>query len=159
MSKQIKTNAMRLLERANIPYEPVYYDLGDMEFSGEAVSKLTGIPEKQSFKTLCAKGEKKGLTVFVVPVSGELDVKAAALAAKDKRMEMLHVKDLLTHTGYVRGGVSPVGMKKQYPTYIDESALGFDKIAISAGARGSSMLVAPEELARLLQAEFADILK
>ena len=116
-----KTNAMRMLERAGIPYKPVYYEIADEEFCGEAVSQLTGIPPEQSFKTLCAKGDKRGVLVFVIPVDGELDLKAAAVAAQDKRVELVHVKELITLTGYVRGGVSPVGMKKLYPTYFDET--------------------------------------
>ncbi|MDL2259026.1 Cys-tRNA(Pro) deacylase [Eubacteriales bacterium OttesenSCG-928-K08] len=157
MAKPAKTNAMRMLERAKIAYEPVYYDLGDEEFSGEAVSALTGIPEKQSFKTLCANGDKQGLLVFVVPVSNELDLKAAASAAGEKRVEMLPTKNLVALTGYQRGCVSPLGMKKQYPTFIDESAAGFDKIAVSAGAKGASLLVNPSELAAHLGAAFAKI--
>lgn len=159
MQKEVKTNAMRMLERAGIPYTPVYYDLGEETFSGEAVSVLTGIPPEQSFKTLCARGERKGVLVFVIPVSGELDVKAAALAAGDKRIELIHVKDLLGLTGYVRGGVSPVGMKKQYPTYLEETALRFERIAISGGQKGCTVLVSPQQLLTLLGASTARLLR
>ncbi len=159
MQKEVKTNAMRMLERAGIPYTPVYYDLGEETFSGEAVSVLTGIPPEQSFKTLCARGERKGVLVFVIPVSGELDVKAAALAAGDKRIELIHVKDLLGLTGYVRGGVSPVGMKKQYPTYLEETALRFERIAISGGQKGCTVLVSPQQLLALLGASTARLLR
>ena len=159
MQKEVKTNAMRMLERAGVPYTPVYYDLGEETFSGEAVSALTGIPPEQSFKTLCARGERKGVMVFVIPVSGELDVKAAASAAGDKRIELIHVKDLLGLTGYVRGGVSPVGMKKQYPTYIEETALRFDRIAISGGQKGCTVLVSPQQLLTLLGASAARLLR
>ena len=158
MQKEVKTNAMRMLERAGVPYTPVYYDLGEETFSGEAVSALTGIPPEQSFKTLCARGERKGVMVFVIPVSGELDVKAAASAAGDKRIELIHVKDLLGLTGYVRGGVSPVGMKKQYPTYIEETALRFDRIAISGGQKVCTVLVSPQQLLTLLGASAAGLL-
>lgn len=154
---QAKTNAMRMLERAKIAYQPVYYDLGEEEFSGEAVSALTGIQPERSFKTLCARGDKRGVMVFVVPVSGELSLKAAAKAAGDKRVEMVHSKDLLGLTGYVRGCVSPIGMKKQYPTFIDESATKFESIAVSAGAKGCSLLVSPGELAGYLRAGFAGL--
>ena len=159
MQKETKTNAMRMLERAGVPYAPVYYDLGEEEFSGEAVSELTGIPPEQSFKTLCARGERRGVLVFVVPVSGELDLKAAAVAAGDKRVELIHVKELLSLTGYVRGGVSPVGMKKQYPTFFDEQALLFETIAISGGQRGCTMLVSPKLLLSLLGASTAPLLR
>lgn len=159
MQKEMKTNAMRMLERAGIPYTPVYYDLGEEEFSGEAVSALTGIPPDQSFKTLCARGERRGVLVFVIPVSGELDVKAAAIAAGDKRIELIHVKELLGLTGYVRGGVSPVGMKKQYPTYIEDAALHFERIAISGGQKGCTVLVSPQQLMDLLRASAAPLLR
>ncbi len=159
MQKETKTNAMRMLERAGVPYAPVYYDLGEEEFSGEAVSALTGIPPEQSFITLCARGERRGVLVFVIPVSGELDLKAAAVAAGDKRVELIHVKELLSLTGYVRGGVSPVGMKKQYPTYIDEQALLFETIAISGGQRGCTMLVSPKLLLSLLGASMAPLMR
>ena len=155
MGNPTKTNAMRLLERAKIAYTPVYYDLGDTEFSGEAVAALTGIPPAQSFKTLCAKGDRRGVLVFVVPVNAELNLKLAALAAGEKRIELLPTKDLLAHTGYVRGCVSPLGMKKAYPTFIDETARAFDTIAVSAGAKGTSLLVAPDALSGCIRTEFA----
>lgn len=159
MAANAKTNAMRMLERAKIPYEPVYYDLGDTEFSGEAVAALTGIEPARSFKTLCARGEKKGILVFIVPVSGELQLKAAAKAAGDKRVEMVPGKELLGLTGYIRGCVSPIGMKKQYPTFLDASAQGFETIAISAGAKGASLLVSPQALAGYLPAAFAQLVE
>ena len=159
MQKEIKTNAMRMLERAGIPYTPVYYDMGEEEFSGEAVSRLTGINTEQSFKTLCARGDRRGILVFVIPVAGELDLKAAAAAAGDKRVELTHVNELLALTGYVRGGVSPVGMKKQYPTYFDETALLFDAIAISAGQKGCTLLVEPGALIDYLGAETAALIR
>jgi Cys-tRNA(Pro)/Cys-tRNA(Cys) deacylase len=157
MPQPQKTNAMRMLERAGIPYKPVYYEIADEEFCGEAVSQLTGIPPEQSFKTLCAKGEKRGVLVFVIPVDGELDLKAAAVAAQDKRVELVHVKELLALTGYVRGGVSPVGMKKLYPTYFDETALLFDEIAVSGGTKGCTLLVEPQTLLDTLNAQTAPL--
>ena len=152
-----KTNAMRQLERANIPYEPIYYQISDEEFSGTAVANLLGLPPEQCFKTLCARGEKKGVMVFVVPVGAELSLKAAAQAAGDKRVELTHQKELLALTGYVRGGVSPVGMKKLYPTFIHESALQFEKISISAGSKGVSLLADPKALGAFLHAAFVPI--
>ncbi|MEL7608800.1 MAG: aminoacyl-tRNA deacylase [Bacillota bacterium] len=155
--KTHKTNAMRLLERAGIAYEAVTYDLGETPFSGEAVSALTGIPPEQSFKTLCARGERKGVLVFVVPVAGELDLRAAAAAAGDKRVELLPTAQLLPLTGYERGGVSPVGMKKLYPTVFDETAQLFDRVAISGGAKGIKLLVDPLFIAQYLGASFAPL--
>ncbi|MDL2235269.1 aminoacyl-tRNA deacylase [Christensenellaceae bacterium OttesenSCG-928-L17] len=157
MAKPQKTNAMRMLERAGVAYKPVAYELGDVEFSGEAVAEITGIPAEQSFKTLCALSAKRSIIVFVVPVSEELNLKAAALAAGEKRVEMAQAKDLLALTGYVRGCVSPVGMKKAYPVFVDESALRFSEIAVSAGAKGQSMLVEPRALAACLRAEFVKL--
>lgn len=155
--KMHKTNAMRLLERAGIDYETVTYDLADQPFSGEAVSELTGIPCEQSFKTLCARGERKGVLVFVVPVSGELDLRAAATAAGDKRVELLPTAQLVPLTGYERGGVSPVGMKKTYPTVFDETAQLFERIAISGGMKGITLLVDPLKVAQYLGASFAPL--
>ena len=155
--KSVKTNAMRMLDRAKIPYEPVFYDLGDAEFSGELVSELTGIDPACSFKTLCTRGEKRGILIFVVPVAAELDLKAAAAAAGDKRVELVPTKEVLGLTGYVRGGVSPVGMKKQYPTFIDSTAELFETIAISGGQKGCSLLVEPAALAGFVGAAFCDL--
>lgn len=107
---------------------------------------------------MVARGERTGINVFCIPVCCELDLKKAAKAASDKNMEMVHVKDLLNLTGYLRGGCSPVGMKKKYPTFIDETAILWDEIAISAGARGHQMIVPPEALAALISAQFVDII-
>ena len=115
------------------------------------------MPPEQVFKTLVARGEKTGINVFCIPVCCELDLKKAAKVAGDKNMEMVAVKDLLNLTGYIRGGCSPVGMKKKYPTYMDESCILWDEIAVSAGARGHQMVVPPEDLAKLINAELADI--
>lgn len=155
----VKTNVMRMLEKAGVAYTPIYYDLGQEEFSGLAVSLLTGIPPEQSFKTLTAKGVKRGYLVFVLPVDAELDFKKAAQAAEDKSVEMLHLKDLQTVTGYRRGEVSPLGMTKRFPVFFDETAILYDRIAVSAGKKGASVLTDPEQLASLLEASFADLSK
>jgi len=152
-----KTNAMRMLDVAGIDYETRYYELDDEAFSGEAVSALTGVPAERCFKTLCAKGDRRGVLVFVIPVSGELDLKAAAAAAGDKAVEMVHAKELMALTGYVRGGVSPVGMKKLYPTFFDETAVLFDTISISGGAKGCSLVVDPQKVAEYLKADFVPL--
>lgn len=156
MSKaQNKTNVMRLLEAAGIGYAPLYYDLGDTPFSGEAVCEALGVSAEESFKTLCARGERTGINVFVIPVAGELDLKAAAAACGDKVVTLTAVKELKNLTGYERGGVSPLGMKKAYPTFIDETAQLFEQIEISGGIKGCSIKVAPEPLCTFLGAKFA----
>ena len=120
-------------------------------------AQAIGMPPEQVFKTLVARGEKTGINVFCIPVCCELDLKKAARAAGDKNMEMVAVKELLSLTGYIRGGCSPVGMKKKYPTYMDETCILWEEIAVSAGARGHQMIVPPEDLAGLVDATLADI--
>jgi|AGTN01.1.fsa_nt_gi Uncharacterized conserved protein len=154
-----KTNAMRMLDTAGIAYEALYYELDDEGFSGGAVSALTGVPPERCFKTLCARGVKRGVLVFVIPVSGELDLKAAAQAAGDKAVEMAHANELFALTGYVRGGVSPVGMKRVYPAFFDETAALFDAISISGGAKGCALAVDPQKVADYLGAGFAPLTK
>ncbi len=149
-----KTNAMRLLEKGGVPYRAVEYDLDGAEFSGEAVARLLGVPAGQVFKTLTARGGRLGVLVFVVPAGAELDLKRAAAAAGDKRVELLPVRELLPVTGYVRGEVSPLGMRRKYPAFIDSSALEWGEILVSAGRGGCSLAVEPRGLARLLQARF-----
>ena len=117
-----------------------------------------GKPAEEVFKTLVARGERTGINVFCIPVCFELDLKKAAKAAGDKNMVMVPVKELLALTGYIRGGCSPVGMKKKYPTFIDETAQLYEEIAVSAGARGHQMLLPPESLAQLVDAEFVDLI-
>ena len=122
-------------------------------------AEATGMPPEQVFKTLVARGEKTGIHVFCIPVCCELDLKKAARAAGDKNMEMVAVKELLNLTGYIRGGCSPVGMKKKYPTIFDETCMLWDEIAVSAGARGHQMVLPPEALASLVNARLFDIIK
>ena len=157
MAKETKTNAMRMLDRAKIPYRALTYQIDDEEFCGEAVAKLVGIEPERAFKTLVARGDKKGIVVLVVPVNREIDLKAAAIAAGDKRVELTHTKELLGLTGYIRGGVSPIGMKKTYPTIFDSSFLSFDEAAVSAGCKGCQLLLNPKALVEFLGAQTADI--
>lgn len=152
-----KTNAVRLVEKAGIPYEEKFYDYDESDLSGTHAAQVLGIPEEQVFKTLVARGAKTGIHVFCIPVCCELDLKKAARAAGDKNMELVAVKELLGLTGYIRGGCSPVGMKKKYPTYIDELCLLSDRIALSAGERGHQMIVPPEEIAKLVGASIVDL--
>ena len=152
-----KTNAVRLVEQAKIPCRESFYEFDEKDLNGYHAAQAIGMPGEQVFKTLVAKGERTGINVFCIPVCCELDLKKAAKAAGDKNMQLIPVKDLLGLTGYIRGGCSPVGMKKKYPTFIDETAIVWDEIAVSAGARGHQMILAPDRLAELVNAAFVDI--
>lgn len=154
-----KTNAMRLLEQAGIEFETGEYTVDESDLSGVHAAAELGVEPERVFKTLVVRGEKKGLYVFCIPVAEELDLKKCAACAKEKKVEMIHVKELLPLTGYIRGGCSPVGMKKKYPTFIDETAVLFEKIYVSAGQRGVQLIVNPEKLAEYLEAAFADLTK
>jgi len=153
-----KTNAVRLVEQAKIPCRESFYDYDEKDLSGTHAAAAIGMPEEQVFKTLVARGERTGINVFCIPVCCELDLKKAAKAAGDKNMELVAVKELLNLTGYIRGGCSPVGMKKKYPTYFDETCILWEEIAVSAGARGHQMIVPPEDLAELVDAKLKDII-
>ena len=153
-----KTNAVRLVQQAKIPCREAWYDFDDNDLSGMHAAEAVGLPPEQVFKTLVARGSKNGILVFCIPVCCELDLKKAAKAAGDKSIAMVTVKELLPLTGYIRGGCSPVGMKKLYPTYIEESCLLFDEIAVSAGERGHQMILPPAELAELIHAQLVDII-
>ena len=146
---------MRLLDADNIKYRTAQYDENDL--SGVKAAKAIGMPEEQLFKTLVTKGDKTGPVVFCIPVAEELDLKKAAVVSKNKKIEMAHVKDLLPLTGYIRGGCSPIGMKKKFPTFIDETAQLFDEIGVSAGARGHQIILNPYDLANYVDAGFFDL--
>ena len=154
-----KTNAVRLVQQAGIPCREEYYEFDENDLNGNHAAEAIGKPPEEVFKTLVARGPKTGINVFCIPVCFELDLKKAAKAAGDKSMELIHMKELLPLTGYIRGGCSPVGMKKKYPTYIDETCQLYDEIAVSAGARGHQMLLPPLDLARLVGAELVDIIQ
>ena len=153
----IKTNAMRLLTQAKILFSTIEYEVDEHNLAGEHVAEQIGLPLEQVFKTLVAKGEKKGILVFCIPVNHEVDLKKAAKVVGDKKVEMLPMKDLLKNTGYIRGGCSPVGMKKKYPTYIDETAVLYDKISVSAGVRGCQMVLNPNDLIGYVSATTASL--
>ena len=153
-----KTNAVRLVQQAGIPCREEFYEFDENDLNGNHAAKAIGFPPEQVFKTLVVRGAKQGVMVFCIPVCCELDLKKAAKAAGDKSVEMLPVKGLLNVTGYIRGGCSPVGMKKKYPTYIDEVCLLFEEIAVSAGERGHQMILPPQELVRLVDAKLVDII-
>ena len=152
-----KTNAMRRLDAAKIKYEIKEYEVDENDLSGTHIADQIKLPYEQVFKTLVAKGEKSGVVVFCIPVDKEIDLKKAAVVTGNKKLEMLHVKDLLTTTGYIRGGCSPIGMKKKFPTFIDESAQNFEEITVSAGVRGAQLLLNVNELVKFVEAKICQI--
>lgn len=154
-----KTNALRLLDASNIQYETVTYPIDENNLSGKHVLSAVPLPSGAVFKTLVLKGERQGLLVVCIPVLEEIDLKKLALAIKDKKVEMLPLKQLLSTTGYVRGGCSPLGMKKRLPTYFDSSCLAYEKLSVSAGVRGMQMLVKREDLLQITKASCIDVIK
>lgn len=156
--KETKTNVMRLLDKAKIPYRHMEYEVDENDLSGTHAANLMGVPHEMLFKTLVLHGDKTGYLVCVIPVDEEVDLKKAAKISGNKKVEMLPMKELLPLTGYIRGGCSPVGMKKQFPTYIHESAETLSEIGVSAGQRGQQVMLGAADLARYIRAEFADII-
>ena len=154
-----KTNAVRLVEQAGIVCKEVCYAYDENDLNGNHAAKAIGFPPEQVFKTLVARGQKTGINVFCIPVCFDLDLKKAAKAAGDKNMELVAVKELLGLTGYIRGGCSPVGMKKAYPTFFDETAILYDVIAVSAGARGLQMILPPHELVTFVHGDYYDLIQ
>ena len=152
-----KTNAVRLVEQAGLPCRERFYEFDESDLSGTHAAQAIGMPAEQVFKTLVARGEKTGINVFCIPVCCELNLKKAAKAAGDKNMELVAVKELLGLTGYIRGGCSPVGMKKKYSTFWVETCVLWEEIAVSAGARGHKMILPPEKLAELVSAKLVDL--
>ena len=154
-----KTNAVRAVEQAGIPCREAFYDYDENDLNGCHAADALGMPREQVFKTLGGRGERTGIHVFCISVCYELDLKKAARAAGDKNMSLIPVKELLPLTGYVRGGCSPVAMKKKYPTHIDETCILFDEIGVSAGARGHQMILSPDALAKLIDADIVDLVQ
>lgn len=153
-----KTNAIRILESKGISFRTLEYEVDEDDLSGETVANKIGADPDTVFKTLVGRGDKTGLTVFCIPVTAELDLKKAAVASGNKRVEMIKQKELLPLTGYVKGGCSPIGMKKLYPTYIDETAQLFDKIYFSAGVRGTQILMNPDDLINVVEGKFVELI-
>ena len=153
-----KTNAARLVEAAGIPFELVPYEVDESNLAADHVAEQLGEPIERVFKTLVLRGDRNGLFVCIMPGDMEVDLKVAARISGNKSCAMLHMKELLPETGYIRGGCSPVGMKKQYPTYIEEAALLYDEIGVSAGARGVQMLLSPEALIEYCRAVLSELL-
>lgn len=156
--KEIKTNAMRILENMKIPFAQYTYECEEF-VDGIQVADMLGLPHEKVYKTLVTVGNSKNCFVFVIPIAEELDLKAAARSVGEKSVEMLHVKDITAVTGYVRGGCTAIGMKKQFVTRIDASAEGLEKMIVSGGRIGSQLELAPQDLARAARAEFADIVR
>jgi Cys-tRNA(Pro)/Cys-tRNA(Cys) deacylase len=153
----VKTNALRILESMGIAHDVAAHPVGEEHFDAVAVAGLLGVNPDILFKTLVAHDERGSPLVFVVPGNTELDLKKAARAADAKKVELISLRDLTPLTGYVRGGCSPVGMKKKLPTWIDEIASSYDRIYVNAGARGMQMIIAPADLLRAADALYADL--
>ena len=159
MKKEIKTNVMRILEKEKVPYEAHFYEHGKEAVDGVTVARLTGQDPAYVFKTLVTVSNKKEYYVFVIPVAEELDLKKAAKAVGAKSVEMIHVKEINKITGYIRGGCSPVGMKKQYVTTFHETAESNPVILVSGGKIGTQIACKPEDLREITRGQFADVIK
>ncbi len=158
MKKLTKTNAARLLDRAKIAYELVPYDVDESDLGAQHLADTLGEDVNRVFKTLVLHGDKTGHFVCVVPGNSEVDLKKAAKVSGNKKADLIHMKDLLATTGYIRGGCSPVGMKKPFPTYFHSSCTGFDFIFVSAGMRGLQLKINPMELVEFVGATVCDII-
>ena len=156
--KEIKTNAMRILEKEKIPYQAMNYECEEF-IDGITIADKVGLSYELVYKTLVTQGNRKNYFVFVIPIAEELDMKKAARSVGEKSVEMLHVKDINKVTGYIRGGCTAVGMKKQYVTRIDSSAKNLDIMYVSGGKLGVQLSLKPEDLLKVTHAEFADIIK
>ena len=153
----VKTNAARILDAAGIHYELREYTVDEDDLSAPLVAEKIGIPPEQVFKTLVARGDRSGVLMACIPANTELDLKALAAVSGNKKVELVPVKEVLALTGYIRGGVSPVGTRKTYALYLDETAILWDAISVSAGVRGCQMVLAPDDLARVLDATYSAI--
>lgn len=153
-----KTNAIRILESHKIKFETVSYEVDETDLSGKTVALKVGVDPETVFKTLVCIGDKTGNIVFCIPVTQELNLKKAAIASANKKVEMIKLNDLLPLTGYVRGGCSPIGMKKHFPLYFDETAQLFENIYVSAGVRGTQMKLSPDDLLQIVDGSYADLI-
>ena len=157
MAKPVKTNVLRHLDAAKIPYETREYDVSDENYDGKLVADKVGLPPEMIYKTLVLTGDKLKHLVCVIPVEKELDLKAVARATGNKSVAMLPQKELLPLTGYLRGGCSPIGMKKTFPTFLQEDAQQLERISVSAGVRGCQVILAVDALAKCTRAAFAPL--
>lgn len=158
MGKEVKTNAMRILDKNKIDYRVNTYECDEFK-DGVSIADQLGQPYEQSFKTLVTMGKSNNYYVFVIPVDEEINMKKAAKAVNEKNVEMIHVKDINKVTGYIRGGCTPIGMKKQYATVIHESVMQFDEVIISGGRIGAQIFIKPQDLIRVTGAVVMDIIK
>ena len=154
-----KTNAVRIMEGYKVPFELIEYEIDEVELSAEDAAAKTHVPEEQTFKTLCVRGDKSGVIMVCVPGGRELDLKALAHISGNKRTELVKLSEVTKLTGYVRGGCSPIGAKKNYPIYIDKSALNFDFILINAGERGLLFKLNPNDFINASKAIVSDIIR
>ena len=157
--KKLKTNAMRILDSKKVSYEMLSYESEDGKIDGISVAHKIGVDEKNVFKTLVAQGTSKELYVFVIPVAEELDLKSAAKIAGEKKVEMIAGKDILKYTGYIRGGCSPIGLKRDYRTFIHESAKDLDFMIVSAGKIGHQIKLNPNDLVEVVSGKFENLIK
>lgn len=154
----MKTNAIRILETYKIPHSKIEYEIDEENLDARFVAEKIGFEPEKVFKTLVTRSDKNEIVVFVIPGNFELNLKKAASVSGSKKVEMIKVIEIQPITGYIRGGCSPIGMKKQYRTFIDETAQLFNQISISAGARGLQVIVSPADLLSLIEAEYADLI-
>ncbi|WP_394842686.1 Cys-tRNA(Pro) deacylase [Pendulispora brunnea] len=155
----MKTNAARILDRLGIRYELKEYEVDESDLTAATVARKVGLPPEQVFKTLCARGDRHGVCFAVVPGDAELDLKALAALAQDRKTEMVALKEVQPLTGYIRGGVTALAAKKDYPVYVDETVMLFDVISISAGVRGTQIFLAPDDYVRATKAKLGAISK
>lgn len=153
-----KTNAMRILDKNKIKYEVIEYDISDGKIDGVSVAEKTSQALKEVYKTLVTQGNTKTLYVFVIPVNEELNLKKAAKVCGEKKVDMIHVNDIMKLTGYIRGGCSPVGMKKLYKTFIHKDAEALERICVSGGKKGLQVKLSPRDLQESINAIFEDLI-
>lgn len=155
----MKTIAARMLDQMKIAYELRSYEVDESELDAITVARKVGMPPEATFKTLVARGDRSGVVMACIPGNAELDLKKMAAVTGNKRLELVAVKEIQSITGYIRGGVSPLGSKKRYPLFLDQSALKHEKLSVSAGQRGLQMILAPEDLRRATEATLVAITK
>ena len=153
----MKTNAVRILENEKVAFSLREYEVDPDDLSAEAVAAKVGLPAEQVFKTLVVHGDRNGVCLAVIPGNTELDLKALARLSGNRKMELASLKEVLPLTGYIRGGVTALACKKDYPVYVDETAILFDLITVSAGVRGTQILLKPEDYIRVVRAQTGDI--
>ena len=158
-AKSNKTNACRILDSMKIAYTTKEYEVDESDLSAVHVAASVGMDVKMVFKTLVCRGDKTGVLMACIPGDGELDMKALAAVSGNKRVEMVHLKEVLGLTGYVRGGCSPLGAKKNYPVYLNETCRNYEKIAISAGIRGQQLILSPDDLVKAVDAVVANLIR